>query len=84
MSESVVNRSIEQFCKEKAHELIVNTNNLKHLTKTNRVSFTIEELVTAKVAADSSAIKNIINPWTTAGYLKKIGIVERKKCQICK
>ena len=80
-SETVVDRSIEQFCKEKAQELIVNSTNLKHLTKTNRVSYTIEELVTAKVAADSPAIRNIINPWTTAGYLKKIGLVERKNAK---
>ena len=80
-SEPVVDRSIEQFCKEKAQELIVNSTNLKHLTKTNRVSYTIEELVTAKVAADSPAIRNIINPWTTAGFLKKIGLVERKNAK---
>ena len=80
-SEAVVDRSIEQFCREKAQELIVNSTNLKHLTKTNRVSFTIEELVTAKVAADSPAIRNIINPWTTAGLLKKIGLVERKNAK---
>jgi hypothetical protein len=80
-SESVVDKSIEQFCREKAQELIVNSTNLKHLTKTNRVSFTIEELVTAKVAADSPAIRNIINPWTIAAYLKKIGLVERKNAK---
>jgi len=80
-SETVVDRSIEQFCREKAHELIVNPTNFKYLTKTNRVSFTIEELVTAKVAADSPAIRNIINPWTTAGFLKKIGLVERKNAK---
>lgn len=80
-SEAVVDRSIEQFCREKAQELIVNPTNLKHLTKTNRVSFTIEELVTAKVAADSPAIRNIINPWTTSGLLKKIGLVRRKNAK---
>lgn len=80
-SEAVVDKSIEHFCREKATELIINPTNLKHLTKTNRVSFTIEELVTAKVAADSPAIRNIINPWTTAGYLKKIGLVERKNAK---
>ncbi len=80
-SEAVVDRSIEQFCKEKAQELIINSTNLKHLTKTNRVSYTIEELVTSKVAADSPAIRNIINPWTTAGFLKKIGLVERKNAK---
>jgi hypothetical protein len=80
-SETAVNRSIEFFCREKGQELIVNSTNLKYLTKTNKVSFTIEELVTAKVAADSPAIRNIINPWTTAGYLKKIGLVERKNAK---
>ncbi|MDF0694388.1 P-loop ATPase, Sll1717 family [Aquirufa ecclesiirivi] len=80
-SELVVDSSIEQFCREKAQELIVNATNLKHLTKTNHVSYTIEELVTAKVAADSPAIRNIINPWTTAGYLKKIGLIERKNAK---
>ena len=80
-SEAVVDRSIEQFCREKAQELIVNSTNLKYLTKTDRVSFTIEELVTGKVAADSPAIRNIINPWTTAGFLKKIGLVERKNAK---
>ncbi|UVD79379.1 hypothetical protein NWE55_14805 [Myroides albus] len=80
-SEIVVDRSIEQFCKEKASELIINPTNLKHLTKTNRVSFTIEELVVSKVASDSAAIRNIINPWTTAGYLKKIGLVQRKNAK---
>ncbi|MDO8929982.1 MAG: hypothetical protein Q7W54_13470, partial [Bacteroidota bacterium] len=71
----------ELFCREKAQELITNPTNLKYLTKTNKVSFTIEELVTNKVAADSPAIRNIINPWTTAGYLKKIGLVERKNAK---
>lgn len=80
-SENVVNRSIEHFCKEKAQELIVNPTNYKYLTKTNQVSFTIEELVINKVAADSPAIRNIINPWTSAGYLKKIGLVDRKNAK---
>jgi hypothetical protein len=80
-NESVVNNSIENFCKEKARELIINPTNLKYLTKTNQVSFTIEELVSSKVAADSPAIRNIINPWTTAGYLKKIGLFERKNAK---
>lgn len=80
-SEIVVNRSIELFCREKAQELITNPTNLKYLTKTNKVSFTIEELVSNKVAADSPAIRNIIKPWTTAGYLKKIGLVERKNAK---
>jgi hypothetical protein len=76
--ESVVNASIDLFCKEKSRELITNANNLKYLTKTNRVSFTIEDLVSNKVAADSPAVRNIISPWTTAGYLKKIGLISRK------
>jgi len=80
-SESVVDTSIEYFCREKSQELISNPTNLKYLTKTNQVSFTIEELVTNKVAADSPAIRNIINPWTTSGYLKKIGLVERKNAK---
>jgi hypothetical protein len=79
--EDVVNLSIKQFCTEKAAELITNSSNLKHLTKTNQVSFTIEELVSNKVAADSPAIRNIINPWTTAEYLKKIGLVSRKNAK---
>jgi len=77
----VVDLSIEQFCKEKSTELITNASNLNHLTKTNQVSFTIEELVGNKVAADSPAIRNIINPWTTAEYLKKIGLVARKNAK---
>lgn len=80
-SELVVNRSIELFCREKSQELITNPTNLKYLTKTNKVSFTIEELVSNKVAADSPAIRNIINPWTTAGYLRKIGLIERKNAK---
>jgi len=81
LEEDVVHYSIQHFCHEKASELITNASNLKHLTKTNQVSFTIEELVTNKVAADSPAIRNIINPWTTAEYLKKIGIVSRKNAK---
>lgn len=80
-TEIVVNNSIEQFCKEKAQELITNANNLKYLTKTKQVSFTIEELVTNQVAADTAAVRNIINPWTTAEYLKKIGLVSRKNAK---
>lgn len=77
----IVSDSIEQFCKEKSQELIINSANLKYLTKTNQVSFTIEELVNNKVASDSPAIRNIINPWTTSGYLKKIGLVNRKNAK---
>ncbi len=40
----------------------------------NQVSFTIEELVTNKVASDTPAIRNIISPWQTAEFLKKIGL----------
>jgi hypothetical protein len=79
--EDVINRSIEMFCQEKAMELITNSTNLKYLTKSNQVSFTIEELVSNKVAADSPAIRNIINPWTIAGYLKKIGLVPRRNAK---
>lgn len=79
--EHIVNASINLFCKEKARELIINANNLRYLTKANRVSFTIEDLVNNKVAADSPAIRNIISPWTTAGYLKKIGLVSRKNAK---
>ncbi len=79
--EAIVNNSIELFCREKAKELITSSSNYTYLTKTNQVSFTIEELVTKKVASDSPAIRNIINPWTTAGYLKKIGLVERKNAK---
>lgn len=78
---NVVNRSIEAFCKEKASELIINENNLRYLTKLNRVSFTIEELVTNKLAANTSSVRNIITPWLTAGYLKKIGLVERRSAR---
>ena len=76
--EEIVNDSIAAFCREKASELINNANNRRYLTKTGQVSFTIEELVNNKVAADSAAIRNIINPWTTAGYLKKIGLISRR------
>jgi hypothetical protein len=79
--EDVVNLALHQFCHEKGSELITNSSNLNHLKKTNQVSFTIEELVTNKVAADSPAIRNIINPWTTSEYLKKIGLVYRKNAK---
>jgi len=81
LEESIVYSSIEMFCKEKTQELITNPSNLKYLTKTNHVSFTIEELVSEKVAADSPAIRNIIAPWTTAEYIKKIGLVNRKNAR---
>lgn len=77
-SDSVVNDSLDIFCKQKGLEFITNPNNYKYLTKTNLVSFTIEELVVKKVASDASAIRNIINPWTTAEFLKKIGIIQKK------
>lgn len=74
----IVNRAIDMFCKEKVEELIINQSNLRHLSKTSAVSFTIEELVSKKVAADSPAIRNIILPWTKSELLKKIGLVKRK------
>jgi len=76
--EDIVHSSIEHFCMDKAKELITNENNFRYLIKTEQVSFTIEELVTNKVASDVAAVRNIINPWQTAEYLKKIGIVPRK------
>jgi hypothetical protein len=76
--EEIVHSSIEKFCMEKAKELITNENNLRYLIKSEQVSFTIEELVTNKVASDIAAVRNIINPWQTGEYLKKIGIVPRK------
>lgn len=79
--EHVVNASIESFCKEKSQELITNSSNYNYLTKTNKVSFTIEELVSSKLASDSSKVRNIINPWTSANYLKKIGLVKRKNAK---
>lgn len=80
-SETVVNNSLRMFCIDKTSELIVNKSNLAHLQKTGCVSFTIEELVSNKVAADTPAIRNIINPWTTSEYLKKIGLVFRKNAK---
>ena len=76
--ESIVNMSIDMFCKKKAQEIITNTSNYTHLTKTGSVSFTIEELVNKKVGGDAAAVRNIINPWTTSEVLKKIGIVQQK------
>jgi len=75
---SVVNDSIDLFCKEKVSEFLQSDSNIKHLAKINGASFSIEELVTKKVAADSPAIRNIINPWTSSELLKKIGLVTRK------
>jgi hypothetical protein len=74
----VVNTSIDYFCKEKISEFLQSQSNIKHLAKVGSVSFTIEELVTRKVAADSPAVRNIIQPWTSAELLKKIGLVNRK------
>lgn len=76
--EDIVNRAIEHFCREKASELITNSTNLKHLTKTKQVSFTIEELVQNQVASDTGAVRNIINPWTNGDFARKIGTVTRK------
>lgn len=75
---TVVNDSIDSFCKEKVSEYLQSDSNIKHLAKVNVTSFSIEELVTNKVAADSPAIRNIINPWTSSELLKKIGLVNRK------
>ncbi|PRP67879.1 P-loop ATPase, Sll1717 family [Nonlabens agnitus] len=72
------NVAIDLFSKEKVQELIDNRGNLSHLSKVNSASFTIEELVSSKVAADSAAIRNIIRPWQTAGWLQKIGLVNRR------
>lgn len=80
-NESVVNNSLRMFSIDKTSELILNKSNLAHLHKTGCVSFTIEELVSNKVAADTPAIRNIINPWTTSEYLKKIGLVSRKNAK---
>ncbi|CAI2765697.1 P-loop ATPase, Sll1717 family [Flavobacterium collinsii] len=79
--EHIVDASIESFCKEKAQELITNSSNLNYLIKMNKVSFTIEELVTSKLASNSPAVRNIILPWTSGGYLKKIGLVNRKNAK---
>lgn len=75
---NVVNNSIDQFCKEKVSEFLQSQSNINHLAKINGASFTIEELVVKKVAADSPAIRNIIQPWTSSELLKKIGLVNRK------
>lgn len=75
---TVVNDSIDSFCKEKVSEYLQSDSNMKHLAKVNGASFSIEELVTKKVAADSPAIRNIINPWTSSELLKKIGLISRK------
>ena len=75
---SVVNDSIDLFCKEKVSEFLQSDSNIKHLAKVNGASFSIEELVTKKVAADTPAIRNIINPWTSSELLKKIGLINRK------
>jgi hypothetical protein len=74
----VVNNSIDIFCKEKVSEFLQSQSNIAHLAKVGSVSFTIEELVVKKVAADNQAIRNIILPWSTSELLKKIGLVTRK------
>lgn len=75
---SVVNESIDLFCQEKVSEFLQSQSNINHLAKVNGTSFSIEELVTKKVAADSPAIRNIILPWTSSELLRKIGLVNRK------
>ncbi|AZI67220.1 hypothetical protein EIB71_05860 [Kaistella daneshvariae] len=72
-----VNNSIDLFVREKVNEFILNENNKRNLAKINSVTFSIEELVSKKVAADSPAIRNIINPWTASNLLKKIGLINR-------
>ncbi|MBG7613440.1 hypothetical protein IU405_14395 [Polaribacter sp. BAL334] len=75
---SVVNTSIDLFCKEKINEFLQSQSNINHLAKVNGASFSIEELVTKKVAANSPTIRNIILPWSSSELLKKIGLVTRK------
>lgn len=75
---SVVNESIDLFCKEKVNEFLQSQSNINHLAKVNGASFSIEELVTKKVAADAPAIRNIILQWTSSELLRKIGLVNRK------
>lgn len=74
----IVNNSIDSFCKEKVNEFLQSQSNITNLAKACSVSFTIEELVSKRVAADSSAIRNIILPWSSSELLKKIGLVNRK------
>lgn len=74
----IVNNSIDLFCKEKVSEFLQSQSNVNYLAKINSVSFTIEELVVKKVASDSPAIRNIIQPWTSSELLKRIGLVNRK------
>ncbi|SHF02251.1 hypothetical protein SAMN05444278_1181 [Psychroflexus salarius] len=74
----IVNKSIDMFSKEKVEEMFYNQNNLRYLSKTNSVSFTINDLVNNKVAGDAAAIRNVILPWTKSEVLKKIGLVKRK------
>lgn len=75
---SVVNESIDLFCKEKVNEFLQSQSNINHLAKVNGASFSIEELVTKKVAADAPAVRNVILPWTSSELLRKIGLVNRK------
>lgn len=77
----IVDKAISIFSEERTRELINSESNYKHLTKVNRVSFSIEELVVGKVGADSTTIRNIINPWTTSMILKKIGLLKRKNAR---
>ncbi|MEZ4837904.1 hypothetical protein [Flavobacterium sp.] len=64
-----------------ANKINTDDNNYRYLTKVNQVSFTIEELVTNKVASGTPAIRNIISPWQTAEFLKKIGLVPRRNAK---
>lgn len=75
---NVVNNSIDLFCKEKVSEFLKSDGNIRHLSKVGLVSFTIEKLVANKVASDSAAARNIIQPWNTADLIKKIGLVNRR------
>lgn len=74
----VVNSSIDSFCKEKVNEFLQNERNVRYLSRVNHVSFTIEELVVGKLAADAPAVRNIIQPWSSSNLLNKIGLVHRK------
>lgn len=77
--EAVINSSIKSFCNEKTGELIGNKSNIEKMIKINRVSFTIEDLVNDKLGSTASAVRNMIRPWTTSGYIKKIGLKIRRQ-----
>lgn len=74
----IVNSSIDLFCKDKVLELLQNERNIRYLSKVSQVSFTIEELVVNKLAADAPAVRNIIQPWSSSNLLTKIGLVQRR------